>query len=90
MDHERVSQAVYEIEQGLVHDDPGFVRHFEALHRSEIATVVTVALLLAIGAVFLTLGFATSSLLPWGVGLVAFLLSFAVDEHHKHILRRNP
>jgi hypothetical protein len=78
------------VEQGLAQDDPAFLKRFHAHYRAEIATVITVFILLASGAVLLTVGVATASWAIWVAGVVAFLASFAVDEHHKHAVRRDP
>jgi small-conductance mechanosensitive channel len=83
-------EALVGVEQGLAQDDPVFLKRFHAHYRAEIATVVTVFVLLATGAVLLTVGVATTSWVVWVAGVVAFLASFAVDEHHKHSVRRNP
>jgi Protein of unknown function (DUF3040) len=82
--------AIEKVEHDLACDDPAFTKRFRALHRAEIATVLTVFVLLAAGAVLLTVGFATRSWPTWIAGVLAFLASFAVDEHHKHALRRTP
>jgi hypothetical protein len=50
--------------------------------------VVTVFVLLAAGAVLLTIGVATVSLVPWLVGLASLVAAVAVDDHHKKSLRR--
>lgn len=85
-----VRDTIEEVELGLAHDDSAFVQRFRALRRAEMATVVAVFLLLASGTVLLTVGFATFSWPAWIAGVVAFLGAFAVDEHHKHALRRTP
>jgi hypothetical protein len=85
-----VQDTLEEVEQRLAQDDSAFVQRFRAVHRAEIATVVTVFVLLATGTVLLTVGFATLSWPTWIGGVLSFLAAFAVDEHHKHILRRTP
>ena len=102
MDDDQVKRTIEELEralaqdtilgfeQGLAHDDPAFMRRFRAVHRAEIATVITVFLCLASGTVLLTLGLATTSWPAWIGGLVAFAAAFAVDEHHKHTQRQTP
>jgi hypothetical protein len=89
-DDDRFSNAIDEIERGLLHDDPAFVARINALRRSEIGTAITVFVLLASGAVLMTVGFATLSWLAWAAGLLAFLTSFVVDGHHKHVFREPP
>jgi hypothetical protein len=88
MKDDQVSRAIEEIEVGLAHDDPAFVRRVRALRRAEIGTVITVFLLLAAGTVLLTVGVATASSIAWGAGLLSFLASFVIDGHHKHALQR--
>jgi hypothetical protein len=90
MNDDQVSRALDEIERSLCQDDPAFERRLRAVRRSEIGTVLTVALLLVSGAVLLTVGLATLSWMAWGAGLIALLTSVLVDEHHKHALRRMP
>lgn len=88
MNHDQVSRTIQEVEQRLAHDDPALMKRFQAVQRAEIATALTVFLLLAGGAVLLTVGFATLSWPTWIAGVLALLASFAVDEHHQHTLRR--
>lgn len=76
------------VETGLAQDDPAFMKRFRALHRSEIATVVAVLVLLCSGTVLLTVGLATLSWPIWITGVAAFAASFIIDEHHKRALRR--
>jgi hypothetical protein len=90
MNDDQVSHTIDEIESGLLHDDGAFVRRWRALRRTDIGTAVTVVVLLAAGAALLTFGLATSSWIAYATGMLAFLTSFAVDEHHKHVLRRTP
>lgn len=82
-------EAIEEVEHGLAHDDPAFVKRTRALRRAEIRSVLTVFLLLAVGALLLTVGVATFSWIAWSAGLLAFLASFVVNECHKHFLRRH-
>jgi hypothetical protein len=98
MDDERVSReiehlerglirdAIDEVERGLEHDDPDFVKRIHSLRRAEITNVIAVMVLLAIGAVLLTVGFATLLWPTWVAGGLAFLASLAVDHHHNHTL----
>jgi hypothetical protein len=87
MDDRQVNRAIANIEQGLAQDDPTFVRRCRTIYRSEMATVITVFVLLAAGAVLLTVGAATTSWGLWVAGVVAFLASYGVDEHPKHWMR---
>jgi hypothetical protein len=62
---EQVRAALEEIEHELRVDDPKFVRQAQAVCRVDAFAAVTVFLLLAAGAVLLTLGVATMALVPW-------------------------
>jgi Protein of unknown function (DUF3040) len=88
MNDEQVRAAVDEIEQALRVEDPRFVRRVHAVCRNDACTVVTVFLLLAAGAVLLTVGVATVALVPWLLGLASLVTAVAVDDHHKKALRR--
>jgi hypothetical protein len=88
MDDEQVNAAVADMERALQAEDPGFVRRVHAVRRSDNATCVAVFLLLAAGAVLLTLGVATVSLVPWALGLASHVTAVVVDDHHKKALRR--
>ncbi|MGH9214444.1 MAG: DUF3040 domain-containing protein [Acidimicrobiales bacterium] len=83
MNDDQISHAIQRIEQGLADDDPSFVQRFRAVRRAEACTVLAVFLLLATGAVLVTVGLAVPSWIAWGAGLLAFAASVAVDEHHK-------
>jgi hypothetical protein len=88
MDDEQVKSAVAEMERALQAEDPGFVRRVHAVRRADNANCVAVFLLLAAGAVLLTIGVATVSLVPWTLGLVSLVTAVLVDDHHKKTLRR--
>jgi hypothetical protein len=88
MTNDQVSRSIQELEGWLGHDDPKFLKRFRALRRAEVATVLSVFLLIAGGAVLLTLGLATRSWPAWCGGMISLLTSIVVDEHHKHALRR--
>jgi hypothetical protein len=88
MDDEQVSRAVAEMEQALQAEDPGFVRRVDAVRRADNASCVAVFLLLAAGAVLLTVGVATVALVPWTLGLASLVAAVVVDDHHKKALRR--
>ena len=51
--------------------------------RRESIHVVTVFVLLAAGAVLLTVGFATHAFVPWSIGVGALLAAVLVDEHRQ-------
>jgi hypothetical protein len=88
MNDEQVKAAVAEMERALEAEDPGFVRRVHAVRRCDNATCVAVFLLLAAGAVLLTFGVATVSLVPWALGLASLVTAVVVDDHHKKALRR--
>jgi Protein of unknown function (DUF3040) len=88
VDDEEVRVAVDEMERALRVEDPGFVRRVQAVRRSDNLNCLTVFVLLAVGAVLLTVGFATVALVPWSIGLAALVLAVAVDDHHRRALRR--
>jgi hypothetical protein len=81
-------QAIDELEQGLSRDDAEFVRRFRHRYRVEIATAISVFLLLATGAVLLTVGFATVSWPIWIGGALAFVGSFGVNALHDRTLQQ--
>lgn len=83
-------EAVEEVERGLARDDPEFVRRFRNHCRAEVATAMLVFLLLAAGAVFLTIGLATVSWPAWIAGALAFVGSFGVNSLHERAVERNP
>jgi hypothetical protein len=83
-------QAIEEVERGLADDDPAFVRRVRKHCRIECATALAVFLLLATGAVMLTVGLATPSWPIWMGGIMAFLGSFAVNALHERTLQRSP
>lgn len=88
MNDEQVKAAVDEMERALRVEDPGFVRRVHAVRRADSVNCILVFVLLAVGAVLLTVGFATVSLVPWSIGLAALVIAVAVDDHHRRALRR--
>jgi uncharacterized membrane protein len=88
MDDEQVRAAVAEMEQALATEDPKFVRRVHAVRRADHASCIAVFVLLALGAVLLTVGVATVALVPWALGLAALVTAVIVDDHHKRALRR--
>lgn len=88
MDDDLVARNIEALERGLARDDPAFTRRIRCLYRAEVATVISVCLLLAGGTVLLATGLAIGSWAVWIAGVVAFLACFAVDEHHKCTVRR--
>lgn len=87
MDDEQVNGAIDEIERALVAEDPAFVRRQRSTERSVAVNFVVVFVLLAIGAVLLAVGFATTELIPWSIGGVALVTAVLVDDHHQRSLR---
>jgi hypothetical protein len=87
MNDEQVGRAIDELERALAIDDPGFVQRVRNVRRRETAHDLAVFVLLAAGVVLLTAGLASRAVLPWVLGLVAFLLAVAVDEIHKRRAR---
>ncbi|HMG41913.1 MAG TPA: DUF3040 domain-containing protein [Acidimicrobiales bacterium] len=85
-----LGKEIEQIEQCLDADDPAFLRRFDAVCRADLANVIIVFTLLAVGVVCLTVGLATTSWPAWALGLIAFAACFAVDGHHKQTLRRTP
>jgi hypothetical protein len=88
VDDEQVRVAVDEMERALRVEDPGFVRRVQAVRRADNLNCLTVFVLLAVGAVLLTVGFATVALVPWSIGLASLVIAVAVDDHHRRALRR--
>jgi hypothetical protein len=98
MDDDRVSREIEELERALVRDaideidddldreDPDFVQRMHRLERAEIVNALAVFLLLAVGAVLMTVGLATLSWPAWAAGGLAFVVSFAVDHHHRRMV----
>lgn len=83
-------EAIEEVEHGLAHDDPAFVRRIRRQCRVEMATALSVFVLLATGAVLLTVGLATPSWPTWVAGILAFLASFVANALHERTLQRSP
>jgi membrane-bound ClpP family serine protease len=88
MNDEQVRARVDEMERALRVEDPGFVRRVQSLRRSNSVNCVLVSVLLTVGAVLLTVGFATVAVVPWSIGLAALVVAVAVDDHHRRALRR--
>jgi hypothetical protein len=60
------------------------------VQRNETVNFVVVFVLLAVGAVLLTVGMATTLVIPWLAGIASLLIAVLVDDHHKHTLRNPP
>jgi hypothetical protein len=83
MNDDKVTRAIHEIERLLAHDDPAFVQRLRRLQRRDDVTVLSVFVLLAAGAVLLTVGLATPSWPVFAGGLFALASSVLVDRRHK-------
>jgi hypothetical protein len=81
-----IHDAIDEVEQGLEHDDPDLVQRMHRLEHADLADALTVTMLVAVGAVLITVGLATLSWPTWLAGGLSFLASWAVDRHHHHTL----
>ena len=87
MNDEQVNEAIEGIERALVAEDPAFAHRVDVAHRRECVHVVAVFVLLAAGAVLLTVGFATNAFLPWSIGVAALLTAVLLDDHHQRAVR---
>ena len=83
MNDDNVTRAINEVERVLANDDPAFVQRVRHLQRSEDVNVLSVFVLLAAGAVLLTVGLATLSWHAFAAGLFALVASVLVDRRHK-------
>jgi 1,4-dihydroxy-2-naphthoate octaprenyltransferase len=83
LEREFVQDAIDECERGLDHDDTDFVRRMHRIRRAEMTREIAVFVLLAVGAVLLTVGFATLLWPTWVAATLLFLASFAVDHYHQ-------
>jgi hypothetical protein len=90
MNEQQVKERVAELERALIDEDPEFVRRMLRVQRDETVNFVVVFVLLAVGAVLLTVGMATTLVIPWLAGIAALLIAVLVDDHHKHTLRNPP
>ena len=84
MNDEQVNAAIEDIERALVADDPAFVHRVQVVRRNDAINFVTVFVLLAAGAVLLTVGLATSEWVPWSIGVGLLIVSVLIDDHHRH------
>jgi hypothetical protein len=90
MNEQQVDEMVDELERALMVDDPEFVRRMVRVKRYETVNFVVVFILLAVGAVLLTVGMATAFVIPWLAGIASLLTAVLVDDHHKRRLRDPP
>jgi Protein of unknown function (DUF3040) len=87
MNDEQVGTVIDEIERALVVDDPAFVRRFHSMRRNEAVNAAIVFVLLAVGAVFLTVAIATTTPVPGAIALAALIGAVLADEFHQHTRR---
>jgi hypothetical protein len=87
MNERQVDEMVDELERALMVDDPEFARRILRVQRDETVNFVVVFVLLAVGAVLLTVGLATAFVIPWLAGIASLLTAVLVDDHHKRALR---
>ena len=83
MNDDQVNEALGEIERALLAEDPAFADRVNGTRRREAIHVVVVFVLLASGAVLLTVGFATNAFVPWSLGVAALLAAVLIDDHHR-------
>lgn len=88
MNDKEVARSIAAFEQALEVDDPAFMRRVDRLERGDAAHAVVVFTLLALGAVLVTTGLATTSLMVWALGLGLLALSAVVDLRYQRRLRR--
>ena len=78
------------VERALGREDPAFVKRFRRLQRSEMLHDLTVFALLAVGAVVMTVGLATTAVFATSFGVAAMLAGLLVDVRHRRVERRWP
>jgi len=84
MEDEQVNAAIEDIERALVADDPEFARRVQVVQRNDDINFIAVFVLLAAGAVLLTVGLATHRWIPWSIGVAMLVVSVLVDDRHRH------
>jgi hypothetical protein len=90
MNEQQVDELVDELERELMVDDPEFVHRMVRVQRDEKVNFVIVFVLLAVGAVLLTVGIATALVIPWLAGVASLLAAVLVDGHYRRTLRDSP
>jgi hypothetical protein len=85
---DQVSEAISELERALAAEDPAFVTRVRRLQRGDTINVVVVVVLLAAGAVLLTVGLSLTALVPWLAGGASLVSAVLVDDHHQRTLRQ--
>ena len=81
-------RQIEDVELAFRREDPSFVRRFRRLQRSETLRVLTVFSFIAVGAVLMTVGLATSSVVATSLGIAAMLTGCLVEIRHRRVLRR--
>jgi hypothetical protein len=81
-------RQIDDVELALRREDPAFVRRFRRLQHSETLRVVTIFVFIAVGAVLMTVGLATASVVATSLGVAAMLAGCLVEIRHRRALRR--
>jgi hypothetical protein len=81
-------QQIDDLERAFQREDPAFVRRFRRLQRCETLHVLTVSFFMSVGAVLMTVGLATASVVATSLGIAAMLAVCLVDVRHRRVLRR--
>lgn len=87
MNDDQLDHRIGEIELELLRDDPAFGGQFAQLDPANRRHDAAVFTLLVSSAVFLTIGLATTSAAAWLIGVVSFVVSFAVDARHERLVQ---
>lgn len=88
MSNDEISSVIANIERELAAEDPAFLRRLRTVERRDAFHVTVVFLLLAAGAVLLTVGLSTFSAVAWYLGASALVASVLVDAAYQCRLRR--
>lgn len=81
-------RQIDDVELAFRREDPAFVRRFRRLQRSETLRVLRVFSFIAVGAVLMTVGLATSSIVASSLGIAAMLTGCLVEIRHRRVFRR--
>jgi hypothetical protein len=90
MNDNQITHAFDEIERALFREDPAFVQRLHRVQRREKTIDLSIFVSLAVGAVLLTVGLATPSWPTLAAASIAFIISAALDAHHKRSLKLAP
>jgi hypothetical protein len=85
---DQVGEAISELERALADEDPAFVTRVRRLQRGDTINIIVVFVLLAAGAVLLTVGLSLAALIPWLAGGASLVSAVLVDDHHRRTLRQ--